>query len=364
MKRIVLTATLLLAAVAPVLGDTVLTRDGKVRVGIIESRDERELHLRTNQDGISSVLVIPMTQVTRIILGGESGPAAATKPQPAPSAPSLLSTGAAPPGVVLVPPSAVKAPTEAELAAYGSRGFLAEMAASAAGHGLDDPARLPAAQRELWDRAFRANLSGKRAETLEAMRLLEAAMRELPEGLSRIDGIARREKGEGFGAWMGRIHWELISPNYAMGQFDLADVREVERQALIGHMKSKMGAALEPLKTYFPPVDEKTGQPTAFKPAQLSGLTISNAVEVKEQSLLAAALLLGQLKLDPKMSSLDRGFLTTQLASVNRILNRARELEPQARAAIIKAQREQQMAADKAAREAAAAARNAANRPK
>ena len=61
------------------------------------------------------------------------------------------------------------------------------------------------------------------------------------------------------------------------------------------------------------------------------------------------------------MSTVDRAFLTTQLTSVNRILSRARELEPQAKAAIAKQQQQQRMEAEKAQRDAAMNARKTAS---
>jgi hypothetical protein len=354
---LVILASLLFAA-GPVLADTVTMRDGVTRVGVIESRNDKELRLRIDNDGISSTLVLPMSQIAHIVIGGPSGTPAAT------SASAITATkpasGSSPSAASAAPPSAVRPPTDAELAAFASRGFLEEMAASSLGHGLDDPGRLPAAEHELWDRAGSADAAGKTGETLDALRLLEAAMRGLPDGLSRIDAVSRRVRGEGFGTWMARVHWDMVSDKYATGAFDLADVREVERPVLIGLMKGKMGAALEPLKTYFPPLDDKTGQPMPFKPAQLSGITLANAMEVKEKAQLAAALLLGQLKLDPQMSSLDRTFLSGQLLNVNRVLSRARSLEPQARAAIARQQQQERAAAEKAQRDAANAARKTA----
>ncbi len=358
-RRFFILASLLLCAV-PALADTVVTRDGMRRVGVIETRNDQELRLRIDSDGISSTMVIPMSQVTHITIGGPSGAAVASA-APAQQAQTAPRKDTSP---VTVPPSALKPPTDTELATFIPRGFLAEMAASSVGHGLDDPARLPAAEHELWDRANAADALGRAGETLDALRLLEAGMRQLPgeagEGLSRMDAISRRVRKEGFGAWMGRVHWEVVGDKYSTGQFDLSDVREVERPVLIGLMKGKMGKALEPLQTYFPPVDEKTGLTQPFKPAQLSGITLTNALEVKDQAQFAAALLLGQLRLDPEMASVDRTFLGGQLASVNRILSRARDLEPQAKAAVARAQQDQRIAAEKAQRDAAMAGQKAA----
>ncbi|HVT79779.1 MAG TPA: hypothetical protein VHM90_03910 [Phycisphaerae bacterium] len=354
--RRVLAASILLFASSAVFADTVVTRNGVTRVGTVESRNESEVRLRVANDGMSTVMVIPMSQVSRIILGGPgaASQAASSQSQPAPS------VAGNPPAAAPAPPSTAKPPTESELTRYSSHGFLAEMAAGAAGAGLDDPRRLPAAQHELWDRANTADAVGKRGETLDALRLLEAAMRDLPDGPARIDAIARGVRHEGFGAWMGRVHWEVIRAKYTNGQFDLADIREAERPVLIGLMKSNTTPALEPLKNYFPPVDEKTGQPAPFKPAQLSGITLTNAIELKEKSQLAAALLLAQLKLEPTMPQIDRVFLATQLATVNRVLNRARDLEPQARAALAKAEQQKRMEEAKAQRDAAINARKTA----
>src|ERR1043165_6656027 len=115
---------------------------------------------------------------------------------------------------------------------------------------------------------------------------------------------------------MGKLHWELIAGKYATGQFDLKDVRDVEKPAIIGQLKMNTDAALLPLKPYFPPVNDKTGQPEPFRNSQLQGITASNALDVKEQALHAAAILAAQLRLEPNMPAVDRNLLGNQLASV------------------------------------------------
>jgi hypothetical protein len=343
---------LFLSAVAA--GDTVVMRDGSIRQGTIVSHDENELRLKVDGDGITGVIAIPLKHVARVAFGAP--PAMASEPAVAPAVaqtqPATLPT--VPDSTVM--PDRVPSASDAELAAFQSHGFMGELLASAMGSGLDDLNRLPAAERDLWDRAVKADAQGHKADTLEALRALEAAMQELPGGASRLNGIARRQRDESFGVWMARIHWELIAPKYSTGQFDLKDVRDIERPALIGLLKQNTAPALEPLKPYFPPVDQKSGQPTAFRNSQLQGITAANALEVKDQSLRAAAILLAQLRLEPDMPAVDRGLLSMQLGTVNRILSRSRDLEPLARATLARAEQEKRNAEEKARRDAAVAA--------
>ncbi len=171
------------------------------------------------------------------------------------------------------------------------------------------------------------------------MRTLEQAFAASPNGISRLDGISRHDRQESFGLWMAGVHWDILADTYHSGFFDLNDVRDVERPPLIGLFKEKTGPAIEPLKTYFPPIDDKTGKPAAFRPAQLQGITVDTALDIRDKALLAHALILGQIKLEPDMPSIDKQLLFTQLANINHILSRTSELEPQARALQRKADR-------------------------
>ena len=351
--------------------DVVIMRDGSVRYGTMISHNASEVQFRTERDGITLVVAIPVPQISRIIVGAEPpapasqpllvvGPAAgpATEPATNPARPVAHPAGA----VAESAPATQSVPSasEAELATFASRGFMRELMATSLGNGPDDVNRLPAADRELWEQAVKADAAGKRAETLEAQRALEAAMHDLPEGLPRLEAIARRERREGFGTWMARVHWELIGGKYSTGQFDLNDVREPERRPLIGLLRKATAGALEPLRTYFPPVDEKTGVPGPFRVSQLQGITAGNALEVKDKALFAAAVLLGQLKLEPEMPGVDRALLYGQLGNVNRVLGRARDLEPLAKAALVRAEQEKKAAEEMARREAAIAAQRKA----
>jgi len=64
----------------------------------------------------------------------------------------------------------------------------------------------------------------------------------------------------------------------------------------------------------------------------LSGVTLSNALEVKKKAAYASAILLAQLKLEPEMPAMDKVFISGQLTTVRRVLARAMELEPAAHA--------------------------------
>jgi hypothetical protein len=354
-----LAAILVLFLAGSARADVVVMRDGSVRYGTVEAHDAQTVRFRLERDGISSVAIIPVPQISRIILG----PAAPTAPpltavSPVSGMPATDSARATttPAPADVAPAQPVPSASEAELAAYQSHGFLWELAASSVGKGPDDPARLPAADRELWEQAVQADAAGRQGETLEALRRLEAAMHDLPGGLTRLDAIAQRERHEAFGAWMARLHWDLINRHYSTGQFDLHDVRDGERPPLIGLLRRATAGALEPLQTYFPPVDDKTGAPQPFRVAQLQGIAPANALAVKDKSLFAAAVVLAQLKLEPDMPAIDRAYLTAQLANVNHVLSRARDLEPLAKAAQVRAEQERKAAEEKARRDAAIAA--------
>jgi len=319
-------------------------RNGVVRRGTIESLSATELRMKLEGDGIEATVVIPMGNVARIVKGDMEIPKVAPVPSGAPLATMPSTT---------MPGASGLAATEAELERYRARGFLAELAASAAGVGPDDPGRLPAEQRRLWEQVLTVEKAGKGAETLTAMAALEEAMRPLPGGTERLNAMARRERREEFGAWMARVRWDVIGATYGTGQFALHDVREIERMPLVGILRQKTAAALDPLRPYFPPLDEKTGRPVAFRPAQLQGISTGNALEVKDKALFAAAVLRAQLTLEPGMPAVDRALLSGQLGTVNRVLSRARELEAAAKAALAKAERERKLAEEKARREAA-----------
>jgi hypothetical protein len=343
-----------LAAVGLATADTIELRDGSIRHGVVESRDSSQVRLRIDRDGISGSAVIPMSQIARIVL--EVNPTLATLPG---SPRQLTLDSSSPPAAATAPAMLVAPPpSEAEIAVYQSRGFLPELLWSATGNGPDDLERLPAGDRELWLKAVQADASKDLAHALDFLRALDSSMQKLPDGSQRLDAIARRQRQESFAFWMATVHWNVMSAKYSTAQFDLSDVRDVERPVLIGLLKEKTDPALEPLRSFFPPPDEKTGQPAPFKPAQLQNLTAANALDIKDKASFAAAVLLAQLKLEPDMPPMDRALVSNQLAIVNRILLRARDLEPAAKAAIVKAEMDRRATEEKARRDAAIAAQH------
>src|SRR5690242_1375790 len=58
----------LLLGAGPVLGDTVYMLDGTIREGLVETRNETELRIRIQREGISGTLVIPMSQISRAVI--------------------------------------------------------------------------------------------------------------------------------------------------------------------------------------------------------------------------------------------------------------------------------------------------------
>jgi hypothetical protein len=349
-----------LLVVGTAMADVVIMRDGSRRYGTVEAHDSETVHFRMERDGISSVAVIPLPQVTRIIITPGAPPApppASVIPSSGPAAPATRASPSPDPMADTSPsPPPISSASDAELAVFQSHGFLWELAASTLGKGPDDAERLPAAQRELWEQALKADGAGKSAETLDAVRGLEAAMHDLPAGLSRLDAISQRQRQESFGTWMARVHWDQIHTKYSTGQFDLQDVRDIERPALIRLLRQATAGALGPLKPYFPPLDDRTGLQQPFRVAQLQGITPANALDIKDRALYAAAILLAQMKLEPEMPVIDRALLASQLQNVNRVLSRARDLETLARAVKIRAEQERRIVEDKAKRDAAIAA--------
>jgi hypothetical protein len=350
------------AVAAPAYGDSVYMLDGSVREGVIEAHDANVLHLRVEREGITGTLTIPMSQISRAVINrrNTAGGSKPTLPKPTPAAMSEpLKADPQPAG-----PDLLEGASLTDYIKFRDHGMMLEFIHAAAGTGLDDVNRLPPAARLLWIRANHSEAAGRLPDTLENLRQLEAGMRGLPDGIKRLSAIAKRERGESFGVWMGRIHWTMISAGYSAGAFELDDVRDVERPVLVGYFKEKMGPALQPLQSYFPPIDEKTGQYGAFKASQLQNITASNAIDVKENATYAAAVLLAQLKLEPAMPAVDKGMLYNQLAIVNRIKGRAADLESAAKAAIIRAEQDRRAAEEKARRDAAISAQKARTQPK
>ncbi len=357
---------ILLGCCTPASADTIVLRDGTTRKGKILHRTPFDLRLRLDGDGIFATIVIQMDDVERIQTDpvpplsspptSSSPPttASATTIPPAVSPQSASPTAQAaiaqtpPPAIVPSIPATSRAPDT-----FATPEFLAQWNTSLREEKQDDPTCLPEAVRDLWDAATLADVQGKRAETLDALHTLEQAVRDLPQGPTRLETISLHVRKEGFGAWMARVHWDIVTAKFQTGQFDLDDVREPERPVLVDLLRDKTKPALEPLRMYFPPVDPTTGVAAAFKPAQLQAINATNALDVMDKAAYAAAVLLGQLKLEPAMPAIDRQLLSSQLVMVNRVLSRARDLQPAAQALVAKQERDRKTADDKARRDAA-----------
>lgn len=343
----------LLGLAAVGFADVVLLRDGTVRRGTVEGRSGTEVRLRIDREGIRAVVVIPAEQVLSVEREVvTTAPAVVARP--------AVVGGAATQGGRNVGAKNVVAPVAAaqgrgravmavtEGGGKGSEDFLQEFAASLVGRGPDDPARLPGELRGLWKAVMEADASGDKAGLLLAMDALENVFRLEEHGQAVIDAVGLREKGVAFSTWMAQTRWELVSGKYRNGQFDWRDLRPNERAAMIGILRKATEPALEPLRGYFPA--EINGVTAGYSPAQLAGIGVQNCLEVKEKALYASAVLLAQLRLEPEMPGVDRMLLTGQLAVVRRVLGRAMDLEPAARMALEKAEREKKAAEERARR--------------
>jgi hypothetical protein len=290
---------------------------------------------------------LTVAALTTAAVAQSTPPATPKVSLPATTGPAATSSASA-----TTKPAATKPSVQAS--AFATHGFFAEMTASIIGKGPDDPARLPTEQRDLWDAAMRADAQGKKAEALESLRALDDSIKGVPVAQQRLEAVSKRERpdGEGYSAWIARLHWEILEPTYKKnGIFDLKDVRDSEKAGIIGILREKTSPSLEPLKSYFPDPDAKTGlMPLPVKLDKLMGITVDNAIDVKDKALYANAVLQAQMKLEPTMPAADRRILVNQVAVVQQILGRARTLEPQARALAAKAEAEKKAATQRQGR--------------
>jgi hypothetical protein len=342
-KTTALLVAFVLASVSASAGaDTITLKNGGTREGTIVGQDASGVRLHINDGGLEATIAIDAGDIAKI----ERGPVKATpapalpKGEPPPAAPSTTAAATPKPTATTAHSTASDLPP--------TRGFFAELSLSLIGEGPDDPRRLPPDLLALWKNAVQLDTAGKRAAELDALRAVDSAFSASPGGDSRLDGLSRHERQQPFGLWMAGVHWEVMSQNDHGGSFDLTDIRDSERPALIGLLKEKTDPALEPLKTYFPPIDPKTNKPAPFRPAQFQGISVENALDIKDKALLAHAILLAQMKLQPDMPGVDKQLLGTQLTNINHILSRCNELEPQAKAAQAKADRAKKLADEKA----------------
>ncbi|HVX83319.1 MAG TPA: hypothetical protein VH253_00740 [Phycisphaerae bacterium] len=326
-------AASLLAAAAR--ADVVTLNNGQTYEGTIQNRNSEGFDLRITVGPFTTIKHINIMDIADIA----PSPIA---PPPAPPAPASATSGrAAPPLAATAPPAATQ-PASTE-----PSHFFLELAQTALGDGPDRLDRLPENLQAEWAAALRSEALGDRPQTLQLLYKMADDFHAIPHGQSRLDAITRREKKMSFGQWEAHIHWDAIYSRARGPSLDVGPVHEEEKEPLIGLLKEKTDPALLPLKPYFPRTDPKTGRPLPFKPQQLSGINVSNCEKIKDQAIAASQILLAQLKVQPDMPGPDRALLAGQLQTVNRILARATELEPQARAAQERAARQQRAAEER-----------------
>lgn len=312
------------------LADTVVLKDGTRRSGTVVSQDSAGVRLRMDDNGMRVTVAIPADQIAYV---EKESTAAATKPATAPA-----TTTTKPVTPVTTAP------------AVTTRGFMRELLASATGKGPDSPARLNEAQRTALNKAYNADLQGKHAEVVDALLELHGLMAKEP---GRLNGVSRRVKGVDFGVWLAGARWAVASKNVRGGSINWGDpgVLEVEKPALIAILRTQTEPALAPLRPFMGAMGANgaVGQPTK---EQLAAIQVGNALELRDKSLFAVAVLSAQVKFEPEMPAVDRALLSSQLSVARRVLGRCNELAPQAQALAEKAAREKRIADEKARREA------------
>jgi hypothetical protein len=321
---------------SPVLwGDEVVyLTDGTSRHGRVEKWDDQGVQLAVQEAGSQQRIVIPAAQVTRIERVAEAANASTLPMMTKPRAPTGEAKGAfgalaqmadaprnggASPGLFGPSPDAIGAdPTNGQAATAGAHDSAL----------LDLPPRFTA----LWIEALAAEAGKNKVAELAALRRLEAESVVLPHGMERLDAASLQTRREGFGEWMGRVHADVADEGYRGGLLDVSDVGENERSAMVARLEEKSAAALVNVKGFFPPRNS-IGMPVPYRRGQMPGIDLSNAIEVRENASHAVAILAAEAKLTMDLPITQRLKTLGELASANRVLWRARELEPAARMA-------------------------------
>ena len=234
-------------------------------------------------------------------------------------------------------------------------GFLTYWGQLAVGLRADpaDPASLPPAHQEYW----RAIVQGQRQKDttaqLAAMTQLAQAYADAPR---RLNLLSEHRVAKPYGVWLAEVRWSVLRGQCRLGRFDLTDVTALENPALIGILRQETQAAVDPLSSYMPRLGNPVPDP-GNGGAGLSTVTVSNAIDLRPKAAYASAVLQAQLKLEPDMPGVDRVFLSRQLYAARRVFYRAMELEPQARALLVR-QKELRRAQEEKARRDALRARS------
>ncbi len=329
--------------------DHVVMRDGTEHVGKILSSNDKFLRVRMATDGITSVVNIPRADVDWI----ERDNIVTMEPSPPRTLPTSPTPATTPARTLSTPTTSTTPPRPA------SDGHLFhDMLALLTGRSPDltSPDTLPPMQRGLWEDVVIAEASGRKDQLLAALTTLANADIKPP---SRLDSLAWRFRGKFYGTWLAETRWACVAARYRSGQFDLRNVTDIEKPALIGILRANTPPALNPLRLYFPPPPASVAAAAvphpgaAPPPSPLAGITARNALEVKDRALYASAVLLAQLRLEPDMPTIDRIFLSRELGYVRDALARALDLEPAARALKDREEQDRELAAERARQNAA-----------
>jgi len=321
----------LLLGTAVARADQVVLRDGTVKEGTVVSQGDEGVTLKIDWGGISSTVLIPTANVDHVEIRHANPTTKPAATRPTLSTPTATPAASQP--TTRMAPAAPKKPGR----------LLQVMWQLATGRRADwgDPRTLDAPRALLWKKMVASDTSPPE-ETLATLLAFNEALQDQP---GRADALSLRLKGELFGTWLANARWEVWKTHAPVGgAFDIKEITELETPALIGILRSHTAEALEPIKSYMPvPAAKTTGNGTStsggtrVRPADpVLGVTVDNAIDVKEKAAFAHAVLLAQLRLEPAMPTVDKVFLNQQLAEAQRVLARAADLEGKARTKLLR----------------------------
>jgi len=328
-----------LAGAPSAWADRVVLRDGRTREGTVLAQDTQGVTLQMGSQGLKMTVRIPAADVAEVQITPLT-PATAPAPSPAPL-PATPTPASTLPGQPVHPAATTRA--FKALPAPGTQHFFREwillgLGRQAAAH---DPETLPPDQAALWTKATEDDAKKDHAAELVDLAIL-ANMPAMD--LRLVNKLCYRQLGILLGPHLGQLRWEQMQKKTRMGQFDLSGITALETPTLIGLLRGATLEAITPLKPYYPLTPAQAALPRAQRPPDpLAAITLTKAPALKEQANLAAAIISAQLKLEPDMPLVDKTFLHQHAGNIRAIIAKCTELEPLARAAAEKAERERKI---------------------
>ena len=280
----------------PVRADALRFFDGSTRTGRILLANDHSIRMLISDRGISSVWDFPTAQVACVVAG--DGPLPLTSDVPRVTAwhgalPAPAVTPAPPPGTSALARAVLALPAVPVADAPPAHGFAA-----------------------LSQAALSARDAGPRA-LLHALKALAAGDADA----AQLDAFAQKNHATSFGEWLAETRWQAMRDDSLRARVYLIGITDAERGPLLNIMRGQTLAALEPLHQFMP--DRSAPAAGQRRANPLWGVTLANCRDVRQQALLATAVLRAQLDLDRDMPREDARLLRQDLADVYPILDRA-----------------------------------------